>query len=76
MPIKYEAGLYKVTQMHGKEIVRRDFDAEEWRYEWISRADKIVILRLLHDHDPDATDTFDFVEFSTPVSIEFEWESQ
>jgi hypothetical protein len=66
-------GLLKVKQLHEKGVIRRDFDAEEWEYAWLKRGDAVV-LRLEHSGDPDATDSFDFVEFSPPVSIEFEHE--
>ncbi len=63
-------GRLQVDQPAGKEIIRRDFDAEEWGYEWVKR-NGVEVLRLLHDRDPEATDSFDFVEFSTPVSVSF-----
>lgn len=71
--MKNEPGLFSVTQMHGKEQLRRDFDAEEWSYVWMKSGD-VDVLRLLHNNDPDATDSYDFVEFSTPVQIAFERE--
>jgi len=66
--MKRHPGIYRVTQAFGNNPVARDFDAEEWSYEW---AGKNSLLRLLHDGDTDATDSCDFVEFSAPVSIEF-----
>ena len=65
-------GSYQVTQI-GPEgaLVRRDFDAEEWRYEWTKMRSGGEVLRLTHDGDPCATTDFCFVDFSTPVSIEF-----
>lgn len=66
-------GRLIVTQMHGKEILRQEFDSMEWGFEWYKRND-MQILRLGHDGDPEATHSFDFVEFSCPVSIEFEYE--
>ena len=66
-------GILKVTQIHSKEIYRRDFDAQEWSYEWVTINNGIIILRLLHDRDPDATTSYDFMEFSAPVNIEFEY---
>lgn len=66
-------GILKVTQIHAKEIYGRDFDAEEWSYQWVKRGE-ITILRVLHDGDPDATTVFDYVEFSAPVNIEYKYE--
>lgn len=63
-------GLYRVTSTAGNKLVVRDFDAEEWSYGW-GRQNDVPVLRLLHDGDPDAKDSFDFVEYSSPVSIEF-----
>lgn len=28
-------GIISVSQMHGKHTIRRDFDAQEWRHEWL-----------------------------------------
>lgn len=67
-------GALKVTQIRDKEILRRDFDAEEWSYHWVKYGD-VEILRLEHDEDPEATDSFDFIEYSCPVSIEFEYDA-
>ena len=66
-------GTIIVTQMHGKEVLRRDFDAEEWGYTWV-KLGEVEVLRLEHDADPAATAFFDYVEFSTPVVVEFEYE--
>ena len=65
-------GLYKVTQIVGKHAHRRDFDAEEWSYAWLMIGG-VAVLRLSHDNDPEATDAFDFVDFSAPVNIEYEY---
>jgi len=66
-------GMYIVTQ-HGTEgSLRRDFDAEEWSYDWFTR-NGVGFLRMEHDGDPGATDSCDFIEFSMPVSIEFQSE--
>lgn len=67
-------GILKVRQQQGNGFTQRDFDAMEWGYQWHKRGD-VDILRLEHDRDPEATDSCDFVEFSAPVNIEFEYES-
>ena len=59
-------GLIRVT---GNEYIR-DFDASEWSHEWVTRG-ATGVLRVLHDNTEDDGETFDFVEFSHPVSIEF-----
>ncbi len=63
-------GFYRVTTSFRNKLIVRDFDAEEWSYEWLKR-NEVDVLYLLHDGDPDAKNSFDFVEYSTPVSIEF-----
>lgn len=63
-------GFYRVTRASRNKLIVRDFDAEEWSYEW-HKQNEIPILRLLHDGEPGVKDSFDFVEYSTPVSIEF-----
>ena len=63
-------GFYRVTTFSRKKPVARDFDAEEWSHEWLKR-NEVAVLRLLHDSEPGAKDSFDFVEFSVPISIEF-----
>ncbi len=60
-------GLLRVA-LPGEEF--RDFDAEEWSYEWRLRGD-VTVLLLKHDGAPEASSTFDFVEFPAPVSVEF-----
>lgn len=72
-PFRRVPGLFRVVHMHGKEVVMRDFDAEEWSYEWRRIMDGQSLLVLCHDNAPWAAEqqTFDFVEFATPVSIEF-----
>ena len=68
-----KAGTIKVQQAQGKHLIRRDFDAQEWGYEW-HKQNGVDFVRLLHDADPSATDTYDFVDYSCPVSVEFEYE--
>lgn len=72
--ITRKAGILKVYQLSNKVEFRRDFDASEWHHEWLKR-NGVDVLRLLHDADPEATTTFDYVEFSAPVRIEFEYEA-
>lgn len=66
-------GRFQVEQLTEKGTVRFDFDADEWSFEWTTR-NGVEILRLLHDRDPEATTSFDFVEFSKPVSVAFVFE--
>ncbi len=63
-------GRYQVEQLLSKEVYRRDFDAEEWSYEWVD-SDGVSRLRMLHDNAPIPEDTCEFVEFSLPVNISF-----
>jgi hypothetical protein len=63
-------GLFRVTQLAGRDEFFRDFDAEEWSYEWLTRA-SVPILRMNHDNDPEATTSFEYVEFSAPVNVAF-----
>lgn len=70
---RHRPGILKVSQMQGEHEIRRDFDAEEWSHVWVKRGG-VDVLQLLHDGDPEATDSFDFVEFSAPVTIAFEYE--
>ena len=66
-------GKLKVLQIRHEQFLRRDFDAEEWGYRWVKYGD-IEVLRLEHDYDQEATDSFDFIEYSLPVSIEYEYD--
>ena len=63
-------GRFQVEQLVGKEIIRRDFDAEEWSYNWAIK-NGISVLRLLRDSDPEMPDFFEFVEFSLPIIITY-----
>lgn len=71
--LRGKPGIIRVRQIHEKTIEIRDFDAEEWSHQWVKRGD-VDVLRLLHDRDPETSDSYDFVEFSTPVNISFEYE--
>ena len=75
-----KSGILIVQQLHGKEVFRRDFDAAYWRYHWCNRSDGIVLLRLervnpgwqVNEPDPGLYGSFEFAEFSAPVSIHYE----
>ena len=67
---KRPPGLLRVTQLSGNQTIVRDFDNEEWSYQWYPIGDQ-TMLRLNHDRDPDATISFDYVDFSAPVNVEF-----
>ena len=69
---KRDVGRLRVTHALDGLVVYRDFDNEEWSYQWLKTGD-IPILRLNHDLDPDAITSFDYVDFSAPVSVEFTW---
>ena len=67
-------GLLRITQFVGtsrqpKEFYR-DFDADEWSYQWVNRGGTQV-LRLQHDRAQTADESCEFVEFSAPVTVEF-----
>lgn len=68
-------GILRVTQRCGgthdePKLLVRDFAASEWTPEWIGRYG-ISVLRVSHDNVNDFAESFDFVEFSSPVQIEF-----
>lgn len=67
-------GILRVVQvtspMLPTEACIRDFDASEWSHGWTKRG-AVDILRVMHDNTDDDADTFEFVEFSAPVQIEF-----
>ena len=66
--IQLKSDSLRLTRLTGEYI--RDFDASEWSHEWVTRG-ATGVLRVLHDNTEDDGETFDFVEFSHPVSIEF-----
>lgn len=65
-------GVYIVRQVCGRDVIRTDYDASEWDYRWL-KYDGVSFLRMEHTRDPDATDSMDFVEYSLPVSLEFQY---
>lgn len=67
-----QQGLTRSRIKSDGSILMRDFDNEEWTYSWITIQPGILLLRLSHDNPPDEeAETFEFVEFTPPVSIEF-----
>jgi len=69
-----EEGILRIVQLAGNlrtpEAFMRDLDASEWSYEWVRRGG-VDILRVMHDNADDEADSFEFIEFSSPVQIEF-----
>jgi hypothetical protein len=74
MKIPREEGILRVVQLVGNtqtpEAFMRDFDASEWSYEWAKRCG-VDMLRMMHDNTDDEADSFEFIEFSAPVQVEF-----
>ena len=74
MKMPRREGILRITQLVGNKqnqnVFIRDLDATEWSYEWAKRGG-VDILRVTHDNTNDYTDTFEFIEFSAPVQIEF-----
>jgi hypothetical protein len=66
-------GLLRVTHSNKTEITLRDFDAEEWVSRWLHYGN-VQVLRLEHIYDPESKSSFDWMEFSTPVSVEYIYE--
>jgi hypothetical protein len=67
-------GILRVIQLAGNlnkpQTHIRDFDGSEWSHDWLKRGGA-DILRVMHDNADNESDSFEFVEFSTPVMIEF-----
>ena len=67
-------GILRVVQFAGNrqkpEEFMRDLDASEWSHEWVKRGG-VDVLRVIHDNIDDEADSFEFIEFSSPVQIEF-----
>jgi hypothetical protein len=75
MKIPRKEGILRVVQLAGNtqktpEAFMRDFDASEWSSEWAKRCG-VDILRVMHDNTDDEADSFEFIEFSAPVQVEF-----
>lgn len=67
-------GILRVTQLTSKsqypDVFVRDLPASEWSHKWINR-DGVAIVRFEHDNTDDEADSFEFIEFSAPVQVEF-----
>ena len=74
MTLEKEPGILRVTQLRGigrkPATVVRDFDNEEWVYFWVENK-YFTILRLERRNAPIDSETYEFAEFSAPVSVEF-----
>lgn len=68
------AGILRVTPMVAgvdSKDVMRDFNAEEWSYKWVPITPYYSTLRVQHDNSDEDSDSFEYIEFSSPVHIEF-----
>ena len=67
-------GVLRIVQLAGNsktpESFVRDLDASEWSYEFCNRGG-VDILRVMHDNTDDEADSYEFMEFSFPVRVEF-----
>lgn len=74
MKLPRREGILRIVKLAGNprnpEMFMRDLPADEWSYRWAKR-DGVDVLVLLHDNTDDVADSFEFIEFSTPVQVEF-----
>jgi len=74
MKMPRREGLLRITQLisnpKNSDVCVRDLPADEWSYRWFDRSG-VTVLRLEHDNADDNLESFEFIEFSAPVQIEF-----